>query len=130
MREIIDKLKPFDFPNIPVISVVTIGELHSLALQNNWGTARMSRLERFIKQFLIADINSETVIRKYAEIDAFSQNRLEHRLLGASARNMGKNDLWIAATASVLKANLVTTDKDFCHLDKIYFELININISL
>ncbi len=26
---------------------------------------------------------------------------------------MGKNDLWIAATASVMQARLLTTDKDF-----------------
>lgn len=31
---------------------------------------------------------------------------------------MGKNDLWIAATASVLGAILITSDKDFEHLDR------------
>jgi len=36
--------------------------------------------------------------------------------LNDSARNMGKNDLWIAATASILNAKLITTDKDFSHL--------------
>ena len=29
---------------------------------------------------------------------------------------MGKNDLWIAATASAATATLLTTDKDFNHL--------------
>ena len=29
---------------------------------------------------------------------------------------MEKNDLWIAATASVLDASLLTTDSDFEHL--------------
>lgn len=29
---------------------------------------------------------------------------------------MGKNDLWIAATAHVLGAHVLTTDKDFDHL--------------
>ena len=29
---------------------------------------------------------------------------------------MGKNDLWIAATASILGAQLITTDADFDHL--------------
>lgn len=36
--------------------------------------------------------------------------------LGTTARNMGKNDLWIAATASILEATLLTTDQDFNHL--------------
>ena len=30
---------------------------------------------------------------------------------------MGKNDLWIAATAMATGATLLTTDKDFDHLD-------------
>lgn len=32
------------------------------------------------------------------------------------ARNMGKNDLWIAACAKAAGATLLTTDKDFSHL--------------
>ena len=31
---------------------------------------------------------------------------------------MGKNDLWIAATASVFDLTLLTMDKDFEHLNK------------
>jgi len=53
----------------------------------------------------------KTIIERYAEIDAFSQNKLPKIPLGLSARNMGKNDLWIAATASILEAKLLTTDK-------------------
>lgn len=30
---------------------------------------------------------------------------------------MGKNDLWIAATAYALEADLLTTDDDFDHLN-------------
>lgn len=37
--------------------------------------------------------------------------------MNASAIKMGKNDLWIAATAVVENAELITTDKDFIHLD-------------
>jgi len=37
---------------------------------------------------------------------------------------MGKNDLWIAATAHVIKAHLFTTDNDFNHLDPSYIKLI------
>jgi len=42
---------------------------------------------------------------------------------------MSKNDLWIAATASVLNATLITTDKDFSHLENIFLKLIYIDIS-
>ena len=66
------------------------------------------------------------IIKRYAEIDAFSQDKLKNRPLNYSARNMGKNDLWIAATASVLNIPLMTTDNDFNHLDKVFLKLIKV----
>ncbi|MET3125260.1 putative nucleic acid-binding protein [Arcicella rosea] len=36
---------------------------------------------------------------------------------------MGKNDLWIAATASLLNLTLVTTDSDFDHLNNYFLQL-------
>jgi predicted nucleic acid-binding protein len=65
----------------------------------------------------------EEVVERYAEIDAFSQGKLKGKQNQFSARNMGKNDIWIAATASIFNLELVTTDKDFNHLDKVYLEL-------
>lgn len=53
----------------------------------------------------------------YAEIDAYSQGKHLDKKHGLSSRNMGKNDLWIAATALVTNSTLITTDKDFDHLD-------------
>jgi len=40
-----------------------------------------------------------------------------------TARNMGKNDRWIAATASVPDMDLLTSGKDFEHLDGAYIRL-------
>jgi predicted nucleic acid-binding protein len=37
---------------------------------------------------------------------------------------MGKNDLWIAATASAFDLQLVTMDKDFNHLAPSYIDLL------
>jgi tRNA(fMet)-specific endonuclease VapC len=39
---------------------------------------------------------------------------------------MGKNDLWIAATASFFELTLVTTDKDFHHLRDGYLKVLYI----
>ena len=36
---------------------------------------------------------------------------------------MGKNDIWIAATAHILNLTLVTTDHDFDHLEDIFISL-------
>ena len=45
--------------------------------------------------------------------------------LRTTARNMGKNDLWIAATTYVTGSKLITSDKDFDHLDGEYFEVLH-----
>ena len=74
-------------------------------------------------ELLITDINSQDLIERYAEIDAFSQGKLLDRPLNMTSRNMGKNDLWVAATASVLDATLLTTDLDFNHLHNEFLTL-------
>jgi tRNA(fMet)-specific endonuclease VapC len=85
-------------------------------------------MEPFLQKFPIADINSLSIIQRYAEIEAFSQDKLPQLPLGLTARNMTKNDLWIAATASVLDMTLLTTDQDFRHLDGTFLTLKEIDI--
>ena len=105
-------------------SVATMGELKSLVLQNNWGARRLQSLDDLLVDIVVVDIN-ENMMGTYAEIDAFSQRRnpriVDHPF--ATPRNMGKNDLWIAATASLLGLKLVTTDADFNHLHEIFIEV-------
>lgn len=48
--------------------------------------------------------------------------------LGMTSRNMGKNDLWIAATASVLHLKFFTTDRDFDHLAHDFIDLERIDL--
>ena len=107
----------FDLKNgINAISIINIGELWSIALRNQWGERRLKQLENISNEFTVIDLNIESIIKRYGEIDAFSQGKLKNRPLSTSARNMGKNDLWIAATASVLNLTLITSDQDFNHL--------------
>lgn len=114
----------FDNPSIvPAISAVTIGELLSISKRNNWGNRKLKMLEELLQEFLIIPIDSDILLETYAEIDTFSQGKSTKYQANFSARNMGKNDLWIAATASVLNAKLLTTDKDFAHLDKVFLAL-------
>ena len=105
-----------------VVSVVSWGELYTLALRNAWGQRRIDTLDRLSSFFIVADIYEETLLQKYGEIDAYSQGKLLTNPLptGISSRNMGKNDLWIAATAYVLDTPLLTSDSDFDHLNGVY----------
>jgi tRNA(fMet)-specific endonuclease VapC len=112
-----------------IFSVVSVGELKSIAKRNRWENRRVKDMLEVLSDFLIADINNDYVIEKYAEIDTFSQCKLIGSNVNFTARNMGKNDLWIAATASVLDVPLITTDKDFEHLRDNYLKLHLINLN-
>jgi tRNA(fMet)-specific endonuclease VapC len=118
-----ENFNPLNDENEAILSVVSKGELKLLAKKNDWGNKRLGKLELLCEELLITDINSEDIIERYAEIDAFSQGRLKNKPSSFSARNMGKNDLWIAATASVTNATLLTTDRDFEHLDGVFLNL-------
>lgn len=109
------------------ISVVTIGELWSIARQNNWGISKIEKLKAILNEFTITTTNDDNVLQRYADIDAFSQNKLVGRPLGTTARTMGKNDLWLMAGASILGIPLITTDKDFDHLHGQFVDVIWIN---
>ena len=69
------------------------------------------------EQFPSIEINAN-LIPAYVYLETYSQGRLAAQPLppGLSARNMGKNDLWIAATALYFDIELHTADHDFDHL--------------
>jgi len=109
-------------------SIVSVGEIKSIAIKNKWGNRKIKRLEDLLENFLVADINVEEIVDRYAEVDAYSQGKLPGEKVDFSSRNMGKNDLWIAATGSVLKMVLITTDGDFDHLGGKYLKIKKLNL--
>jgi predicted nucleic acid-binding protein len=121
----------FSSPLLQYISVVNFGEIKSLAFQLNWGKHKIERMYHFLSQTVIIDINYPKVIDAYAEIDAYSKNKLaiKGRFLGKSV-TMGKNDLWIAATASVFDLPLLTTDSDFSHLDEKFLKIERMSVTM
>ena len=108
-----------------IISVISKGELLSLAMQNNWGEGKMNNLERLLNQFVSIDVNgaNSALLSAYAEIDAYSHKRPPSKTYIGSARTMAKNDVWIAATASAADATLITTDADFNHLNNVFIQV-------
>jgi tRNA(fMet)-specific endonuclease VapC len=83
-----------------IISAVSIGELRSIALRNKWGAKKLNEIETLIRKLFVVEINNDAIHNRYAEIDTFSQGKLEGQPLSIisgqvrmSARNMGKNDL-------------------------------------
>ena len=91
----------------PLLSVVSHGELRSLSMRRRWAGRKLDQLEFGLGFFRMQTIDAPDVIRAYALIDSFS---------ASMGIKMGKNDVWIAATAAVTGATLLTTDRDFDHL--------------
>lgn len=118
----------FDGSNNIAVSVVTLGEIDSLTKQFNYGDKRKNILKKILEDVFVIDINIQQIIERYGEIDAYSQGKLSTKKSMFSSRNMGKNDLWIAATASVYDMELITADKDFNHLQGEYLNLQLINL--
>lgn len=106
-----------------IIPIVVVGELQAFALKSDWGIQKVARMSSLFDTYPIADITLP-IVHLYAQVDAFSQGKLVAKPLNTSARNMGKNDIWIAATALYLDMELHTSDNDFDHLTALGLRLV------
>ena len=94
----------------PFVCIVTHGEIWVLARRNDWGPQKCAALQTMLDNLVAVDISHSAVIEAYIELDLLSRAHPD------GARNMGKNDLWIAAAAKATGAMLLTLDQDFAHL--------------
>lgn len=118
----------YEETNATLTSIAAYGELLSFSIKNSWGFVKKSTLKEIIRELAPIPIDDEELVEAYAAIDAFSAGKHPELSLptGLSARRMGKNDLWIAATAFVYEAALITTDNDFDHLHGVFLNVIKI----
>lgn len=130
-KKCLEELEKYDEAANVIVSVATKAELESFIAQNNWGKPKIERLNKILEEITYIDISNadQLLIDSYTEIDAFSKRKIKDKsgnLLNGSARKMGKNDLWIAATAYSLDIPLLTTDGDFDHLDDTMMNVMKI----
>ena len=105
-------------------SIICRGELLALAEKNGWGKTKRLRLEQVLEGFPTVDISKKDVLSAYALIDAWTHGTP----VSAPAQTpppkpavpITQNDLWIAATAHETNATLLSTDKDFDHLNRVW----------
>jgi tRNA(fMet)-specific endonuclease VapC len=110
------------------VSIVTLGEIYSIALRNSWKPNKLDTLNAIMEDVSVIDV-STFLLSTYSQLDTYSQ-RVNPNFSSypfSTPRNMGKNDLWIASTASLLGLQLVTTDQDFDHLDGTFIDLRRID---
>ncbi len=82
-------------------------------------------MRRLLRLFPTLGINEPEIIRTYAAISAWTEgNQIEGIKFPPPkpAVTMGQNDIWVAATAHATKSLLLSTDKDFIHLNKTWIE--------
>ena len=88
----------------PLLSSVVEGEVLGFALWRNWGPARMRGLSALFDRLARVDTRHAEIVRAYAELFAIGRR---------SGKPCGQNDLWIAATAKLTNAVVLTCDRDF-----------------
>lgn len=98
---------------IPLVSAASIAEARSFARQRSWGEERQDQLNFLLTMFRRVEMGAPGIEEAYITLDVYS------RSVGIT---MGKNDLWIGATAAATGATLLTTDQDFDHLAGVFLE--------
>ena len=132
-RRAFDRLELNDPGTTVFTSVVCHGEILALAERNGWGEPKRYKLGRVLDGLPRLDIGKGGILKAYALVDAWTHGRHVVAPNDAPppkpARSMGKNDLWIAATAHASGAVLVTTDRDFDHLHGVWLnrELVDMS---
>jgi tRNA(fMet)-specific endonuclease VapC len=100
--------RPHLHGNLLLISFMTLAELDSWALRRNWGQQRRSSLERYLDGFTVHPVNRELCL-PWAEVTDSARR---------SGRPIGCADAWIAATALIHGAPLVTHNaRDYSGVD-------------
>ena len=84
-----------------VISFMTVAELDRWVLEANWGEARRRRLREYLEHFVILPYDRD-LCAKWAEVTVAAQS---------SGRRIECADAWIAATALITGAPLITHNR-------------------
>jgi tRNA(fMet)-specific endonuclease VapC len=93
-----------------IASFMTLAEMRQGALGANWGTRRCAVLEAYLADFSV--LHSDSLLCSMWAAVRNESTQKGHPISSA--------DAWIAATALVLSAPLLTNNlKDYRHLDKL-----------
>lgn len=124
-NEAFEQLNPDSRETAVRTSVICHGEILALAKKNDWGEKRLAALEQILLRLPRLGIDP-AVLDAYARIDAWTHGKSVDAPGNAPppkpAVSMEQNDLWIAAAAHAHNAVLLSTDKDFAHLNGVWFD--------
>ena len=124
MQYLEEQFAPFASGNTTYVSIVTVAELYAFADHRRWGPVKWEKMYKLLSEVRAIEISSEEIIEAYRAVEAYSRNPSHDRHREGSSIIMGKNDIWIAATAKLLGARLLTSDSDFDHLHPDFIEVL------
>jgi predicted nucleic acid-binding protein len=104
LRNIRPRYPIFMLDPLPVVSIISIGEVLSIVNQSPIGVTRQDRVDFILGCFELECLHEPEIIEDYARIDSN---------LTLRGQSIGKNDLWITATAMHHGCTLLTTDQDY-----------------
>jgi predicted nucleic acid-binding protein len=87
---------------IALISFMTVAEIERWVLQRRWGSQRIQLLRAFLQRFTVVP-SSPDLCRQWAEVTVIAQ---------AAGRRIESADAWIAATALLYDAPLLTNNRN------------------
>ncbi len=88
----------------PLISVITTGEMLGIAKSQSWTSDKAKVLHELLSEFVKLELTPE-VVEAYSDLVALC--RQQNHTMGQ------QNDMWIASTAKVTGAVLLTGDAGF-----------------
>lgn len=88
--------------HVALVSFMTIAELERWALQHRWGNERIQRLRSFLRRFTVVP-SSPDLCLKWAEVMVTARS---------AGRRIESADAWIAATALLYDAPLLTNNRN------------------
>ena len=107
-------------------SIICYGEILALATRNQWQNKKLANLRELLDDISVLHVDHVKIAKAYSAIRSWSERQTFDSPGGISppnpGRSMQQNDLWIAATAHVHKITLLSTDKDFEHLQDAWIE--------
>lgn len=119
-----------DSQTLLVTSVVCHGEIMALSERNQWGATKRANLAKLLHDIPAVGIKQQPILRAYARINAWSCGRSiadQPASPPKPARKMRHNDMWIAATAQAIGAVLLSTDRDFEHLNDVWIDYVYVD---
>ena len=130
-RKAFHKFQLDDVDSLIQTSIICEGEILTIAIRNKWQEEKLMKLRELLEQIPIINVDNREIAEAYSRIQSWSERKSKESPISSpppkSSRTMGQNDLWIAATAYVYDATLLSSDKDFQHLKEtwIKFEYIS-----